>query len=391
MKRSPKAMVVAGVMSGTSADGVDVALVRISPRRAQLPTVKLLGHREFPYPSKVRSVLLRFMEGQAMSAAAISQLNWTLGAFYAECVASTCTSLSQQIALIGVHGQTVYHQSTARPYLGRATRATWQLGEAAVLRERLGVPVVSDFRPADLAAGGQGAPLVPVLDHCLFRSPTASRLLLNLGGIANLSLIPALAKPDQVIAFDTGPANMVCDALMMSEFGKAFDRDGKIAAGGRVLDAVVTRILKQPYFRQSPPKSCGREQFGEAFAQRFALMCRQSGGNAADTLASATDLTVASVALAIDRFCSPRLSPGPIEVVASGGGTRNIFLMKTLAERLRIRGIPLLTTDDLGVTSQSKEAVAFALLAWLTWHGLPGNLPSATGATHPVILGKVSP
>ena len=391
MNRSPKAMVVAGVMSGTSADGVDVALVRISPRRAQLPTVKLLGHREFPYPSKVRSVLLRFMEGQAMSAAAISQLNWTLGGFYAECVASTCTSLSQQIALIGVHGQTVYHQSTARPYLGRATRATWQLGEAAVLRERLGVPVVSDFRPADLAAGGQGAPLVPVLDHCLFRSPTASRLLLNLGGIANLSLIPALAKPDQVIAFDTGPANMVCDALMMSEFGKAFDRDGKIAAGGRVLDAVVTRILKQPYFRQSPPKSCGREQFGEAFAQRFALMCRQSGGNAADTLASATDLTVASIALAIDRFCSPRLPPGPIEVVGSGGGTRNIFLMKTLAERLRVRGIPLLTTDDLGVTSQSKEAVAFALLAWLTWHGLPGNLPSATGATHPVILGKVSP
>ena len=233
-KNLTKAMVVAGVMSGTSADGVDIALVRISPG-AEVPRLKMLGHVGFKYPKEVRAALMRVMEGEATTAAEMSRLHWRLGEIYADCVEKASLQIGVRAGLVGMHGQTVYHQGLAARFLGGQVRATWQIGEAAVVAERLRVPVVSDFRPADLAAGGQGAPLVPMLDLCLFRSKTKNRVLLNLGGIANLTAIPAGAMLDGVMAFDTGPANMVIDGVMSARLGKSFDRDGRVGSRGKVI------------------------------------------------------------------------------------------------------------------------------------------------------------
>ena len=326
MKRAPKAMIVAGVMSGTSADGVDVALARVQPGRTGLPKIMPLGHRSFSYPRALRAALLAMMEGAPLTPAKISQLNWRLGAVYADCIAATQRALGMQAALVGLHGQTVHHQALASRAFGASVRATWQLGEAAVIRERLGIPVVSDFRPADLAADGQGAPLVPMLDYCMFQSKKVTRVLLNLGGIANITVIPANAELDQLTAFDTGPANMLIDALMMQLFSMPFDRGGRTAARGEVLAPVLHTAMRNPYFSKPAPKSCGREQFGAAFAQRFAAACARAGGTPNDAVRTATQLTIASVAEAVNRTL-PTPGTRAVEMLAAGGGSRNRTLM----------------------------------------------------------------
>jgi anhydro-N-acetylmuramic acid kinase len=386
-------MVVAGVMSGTSADGVDVAVVRVSPGSDGVPKIKILGHVASPYPKAVREAVLRLMDGGATNAAEMSRLNWRLGEVYADAVAKTVAKLGLKIALVGMHGQTIYHQAIAAKYAGSPVRATWQIGEAAVVAERMRIPVVSDFRPADLAAGGQAAPLVPMLDYCLFRSKTRNRVLLNLGGIANMTAIPAAAGLDDVIAFDSGPANMVIDALMQHEFGKPFDRGGRVAARGSELPRVVAEAMSWGYFGLGAPKSCGREQFGAEFVERFRGLCGDVSG--ADLIATATALTWRSIYEAYARICWPHLGlRAPLargtDLVAAGGGARNAFLMARLRDAFTPLGVKVIATDEMGVPSQAKEAVAFALLAWLRWHGLPGNVPSATGAARPVALGKVS-
>ena len=412
-------MIVAGVMSGTSADGVDVALVRVSAGKEGVPKLKVLGHEGFRYPKTVRDAVLRVMEGGSTNAAEMSRLSWRLGQVYAECVKKACDSVNvtlpvqkdtahhnapvgrvimghparNKLQLVGMHGQTVYHQGTAERYAGAPVRCTWQIGEPAVVRERLGVPVVSDFRPADLAAGGQGAPLVPMLDYCMFRHATKNRVLLNLGGIANVTAIPAGSGLEGLMAFDTGPANMVIDALMQAEFGKAFDRAGKVAARGKVIRGVAAEVLRDPYFAMSPPKSCGREEFGAAFVRRFREMC--ASAEAADLVATATELTAASILDAYGRFCWSHLGThAPLaratEVVAAGGGTKNATLMARLGKGFKALGVKVMTVEDFGLQSEAKEAVAFALLAWLTFHGLSGNVPSATGAGGARLLGKVS-
>ncbi len=253
-----KSMVVAGVMSGTSADGVDVAVCRISPARTKggMPVVKLLGHLGVEYPKGVRAAVLNAMDAQAISVAELGRLNWRLGEVYADAVEGAQVRVGVKVGLVGCHGQTVYHQGAEDKYLGRALRATWQMGEASVISERLRVPVVSDFRPADLAAGGQGAPLVPMLDYCMFRSAKVSRVLQNLGGIGNLTAIPAGADIDGLMAFDTGPGNMVIDACMRRLYKREFDRDGMVARSGNVLPNVVEKILQEVYFSALPPKSC---------------------------------------------------------------------------------------------------------------------------------------
>jgi anhydro-N-acetylmuramic acid kinase len=375
---TPKTMTVAGVMSGTSADGVDVALVRVSPSASGVPKLKLLGHSEFPYPRKVREAVLRAASGE-MKVAELSRLNWKLGEVYSQCVERTASEFGVKPALVGMHGQTIYHE---------APIATWQIGEAAVVAERLGVPVVSDFRPADMAAGGQGAPLVPMLDSCLYRSKTRNRVLLNLGGIANMTAIPAGAGLEDVIAFDSGPANMVVDQLMQREFGKAFDRGGKVAARGKPNDEAVKAAMEWGYFALAAPKSCGREQFGAAFVDRFAEAC---GGSGTDKVASAVALTVRSIYEAYARICWPHLGvKAPLatgtDLIVAGGGVRNDFLMRKLREAFEGLGVKVTIAEQ----AQAKEAVAFALLAWLSWHGIAGNVPSATGAKRAVVLGKVS-
>lgn len=397
-ERAVKSMVVAGVMSGTSADGIDVAVCRISPARVNggAPRVKLLGHFGAAYSKGLRAAVLEAMDAQAIPVAELSRLNWRLGEVYADAVTKAQEMFGVKVGLVGCHGQTVYHQGAEEKYLGKKLRATWQMGESAVIAERLRVPVVSDFRPADLAADGQGAPLVPMLDYCVFGSAKVSRVLQNLGGIGNLTAIPAEAGVDGVMAFDTGPGNMVIDACMKRSYEREFDRGGAVARTGRVLQDVVAKVLEDGYFSSPPPKSCGREQFGDGFASRFISMCRKASGRNSrdeDVIATATALTAASVVHAYRRFVWAHVGQAaplsPVEFVIAGGGAKNAALMGMLRDGLEPLGVKVRLIEELGVPAQAKEAVAFALLAWLSWFGLPGNIPSATGARRAVVLGKI--
>lgn len=382
-------MTVAGIMSGTSVDGVDVALVRIAPAAGK-PKITLLAHHAVPYPAALRKAVLAAMDASQISTAELARLNWRLGIAYAEAVRGAVKANPAKLDLIGCHGQTIYHQATAAPYAGRQIACTWQIGEPALLASELGVPVVSNFRPADMAAGGQGAPLVPLLDFVLFAHPKRARVLQNIGGIGNLTAILPAAQPDQLLAFDTGPGNMVIDALMVKLFGKRYDRDGRVAAQGRVIESVVQTSLRDPYFRKQPPKSAGREQFGAAFAAAFLRACHKAGGNADDAVATATAFTAESITLAFSRFVQPFVAKSPVDFILSGGGARNRTLVNMLRQRLEPRGCKVASSDAAGIPSQAKEAVAFALLAWQTWHRLPGNIPAATGASRPAILGEIS-
>jgi anhydro-N-acetylmuramic acid kinase len=382
-----KSMLVAGIMSGTSADGIDVALCRILPARPQV-RIELIRHRAFPYPAALRKAVLAAMDARNTSAAELARLNWRLGEAYAE--AAQSTAQGHVVDLVGCHGQTIYHQGVAKPYAGRNFACTWQLGEPAIIAAAVHAPVVSNFRPADMVAGGQGAPLVPLLDATLFAHPRRARILQNLGGIANLTFVPPGGVLDQVLAFDTGPANMVIDALAQRLFSKPYDRNGLLASQGTPDEAMLGTLLRDPYYRSQPPKSAGREQYGVAFVDRFLALAKRRRVSPHNILATATALTSRSIALAYRMFVAPRIGSTSADYIAAGGGTRNVTLMRMLAADLSPFGCRIQTTDDHGIPSEAKEAVAFALLAWRTWHHLPGNVPAATGAAHPAILGSVT-
>lgn len=390
---APKAMIVAGVMSGTSADGVDVAICRVSPADSAA-RVKVLGHYAIKYPARLRKAILAAMDAKSTSTAELARLNWRLGEVYAEAVDAAMRETGVKPELIACHGQTIYHQGAPTNFLGSSVRCTWQTGEAAVIAESMQVPVVSDFRPADMAAGGQAAPLVPMFDFCVFRHAKKSRVLLNLGGIANVTVLPAGCRAEDVLAFDTGPANMVIDACVERLLGRKFDRNGATAARGRVLEDVLAKLLRSRYFSAPPPKSCGREEYGELFVTRFIAACKRESTRNEDVIATATGLTARSIADAYRQFCSAqfeRLSPNTkVELIAAGGGVRNATLMRMLTEQLELLGVRVRSVEETGLDAGAKEAAAFALLGWLTWHGLPGNLPSATGARHRAVLGKVT-
>jgi anhydro-N-acetylmuramic acid kinase len=386
-------MIVAGVMSGTSADGINVALVRISrPKRSNAPsTIQLLGHAEYSYSTKIRTAVLGAMNAAQASVADLSRLNFLLGELYADSILATEKQFGAKANLVGCHGQTIYHQGDAETFLGRKVAATWQIGEGAIVAARVGAPVVSDFRPADLAANGKGAPLVPFLDHLLFHDPAVGRIVQNIGGIANLSLLPAGASARDVIAFDTGPGNMVIDAVVERLFGRPYDRGGRIAASGEVMEPVVEIILKRSFFRRSPPKTAGREEFGREFVSDFLRLC--ASAHKADIVATATALTARSIALAVSQ-CLARIgaaaTPRLHEMILSGGGAKNTTLVSMLSRELLARGVKLRFSDDFGVPSDAKEAMAFAVLAHETWHRRPSNVPSATGAQRAAVLGKIS-
>ncbi|HXE90407.1 MAG TPA: anhydro-N-acetylmuramic acid kinase [Terriglobales bacterium] len=404
-------MIVAGVMSGTSADGIDVALVRLTGRGWKT-RFSLVKHARYPYPQAVRGAVLAAMNARAAAVADLAQLNFLLGELYAEAVLKTARRAGlQRVELVGCHGQTLYHQGVPRPFLGHDIAATWQTGEGAVIAARVGAPVVSDFRPADMAAGGQGAPLVPFLDYLVYRDQRVGRIVQNLGGIANLTAIPAGAAPEHVVAFDTGPGSMVIDGVMQRLYGRAYDHRGGVAARGRVREDALQTVLARRFFRQRPPKTAGREQFGREFVSDFLRLCR--GAKKDDIVATATALTARSVAQALRRFVltaetrrpggssqfsvlnSQRQTPIPHrgafrELVASGGGTKNRTLMQMLAQELEPLGLRLRRSDEFGVPAEAKEAIAFAVLAYQTCMSQPGNLPAATGARQAAVLGKVS-
>jgi anhydro-N-acetylmuramic acid kinase len=371
-------------MSGTSADGVDVTLVRLTGRRFRT-RFELISHRAFPYPSAVREAVLAAMNARSIAVSELARLNFLLAEIYAGCVRQTVAQAGVPCELVGCHGQTIYHQGKPAKYLGRNIACTWQIGDGSVLATRLGIPVVSDFRPADMAAGGLGAPLVPFLDFLVFRHPRRGRIVQNIGGIGNLTAIPAAARAEQVRAFDTGPGNMVIDAVCEKLFGKAFDDEGKLAAKGHVLGEVLAARMKDPFFRRKGPRTAGREEFGREYVREFLKQCGQADKH--DILATATALTARSIGMVVRRLSKQE---GYHDLFVSGGGTRNLTLMEMIRKEVEELGIEVSTTDAVGVPSASKEAIAFAVLAYQTWHREAGNVPGATGAERGVILGKVS-
>jgi anhydro-N-acetylmuramic acid kinase len=384
-----KTMTVAGIMSGTSADGIDVAVVRITSGKLR-PKLTLLAHEGFAFPARLRQSVLAAMNATSISTAELARLNWRLGIAYTEAVQATLARHKLTLDLIGCHGQTIYHQAKPQTFSGRKFGCTWQTGEAAVIAEALGVPVVSNFRPADMAAGGQGAPLVSLLDYVMFADAKRGRVLQNIGGIANLTAIPAGATVDCTVAFDTGPGNMVIDALAQELFGKSFDRNGAIAARGKVLKVVLDLELRNPYYRLKPPRTAGREQFGRAYTANFWKKCRAASGKPEDAIATATALTAETIAQSYAKFVKPRMKAGAVDYIVSGGGAHNATLMAMLASRLEPMGCSLAGSELFGLPAAAKEAAAFALLAWETWHRLPGNVPAATGARRASVLGQVT-
>jgi anhydro-N-acetylmuramic acid kinase len=387
----PKApSLVLGLMSGTSADGIDVALAQISGAPPKL-NAKLLNHTAIPFPSNVRKEILRVAEQQAISAGDLSQLNFRLGELFARAALQACRRFGvapKRIALIGSHGQTIFHQGQVVRYLGHPTASTLQIGEPAVIAARTGITTVGDFRPADIALGGQGAPLVPYVDYLLYRHAKLGRVSLNLGGIANVTVVPANAKPSQVFAFDTGPANMLVDALVahFTRGRQRFDKNAQLAAQGRAIPGLLNDLLRDPYLKLAPPKSTGRETYGRAYFAKLLALGRTHRAKPNDLIRAATLFTALSVVDALHRFVLPRTRIH--QLIVSGGGARNPLILAQLSAALGSR-IEVLPSSQFGIPIDAKEAYAFALLAYETFHRRPGNLPSATGAHSSAVLGKI--
>jgi anhydro-N-acetylmuramic acid kinase len=383
-------MLVLGIMSGTSADGIDVALAKISGAPPRLKS-KLLAHTAFPLPVAVRTEILRVAEQASVTAGDLGQLNFRLGQVFADAARDACRKFRvdiKKIALIGSHGQTVFHQGRPSKYLGHSTAATLQIGEASIIAAQTAVTTVADFRPADIAAGGQGAPLVAFADYLLYRHETLGRVSLNLGGIANVTVIPAHAKPHQVLAFDTGPANMLIDALVrhFTKGHERFDKNAGLAAQGRGIPRLLDELLRDPYLKLSPPKSTGREYYGAAYLKKILALGRGYRAKPNDLIRAATIFTSLSIVDALHRFVLPKHKIQ--QLVVSGGGAKNPLILAQLAAALP--AIEILPSSQFGVPEDAKEAYAFALLAYETFHQRASNIPSATGARRSAILGKIS-
>jgi anhydro-N-acetylmuramic acid kinase len=380
---------IIGLMSGTSADGVDVAVVDVQGHGLST-RFRMKAHEAVPYSRNVRRLILSFLNARGISVAEISQLNFLLGNLFAEAVLRCCRRHNislRSVDLIGSHGQTVYHQALRSPFGGRPIASTLQLGEAAVIAERTGITTISDFRVRDVAAGGTGAPLVPFVDYLILRSRTKSRVALNIGGIANVTIIPRRGRLAQLLAFDTGPGNMMMDAavLIRSQEKLSFDRDGALATQGRVISSLLRQLLKHPFYRKHPPKAAGREQFGIEYTEKILQGVRSAGVE--DLLATFAELTVRTIVSSLDRYA--RTCVPLDELIVSGGGARNFFLMSRL--QCLLPGSRVMTSSEVGIDLDAKEALAFAILANETWQHHPANVPSVTGARRPVILGKITP
>ncbi len=391
-----------GLMSGTSVDGIDVALVRIAPSiRENAAHARLENFITVPFPAAVRAEVLRIAEGLQVSPGEISQLNFRLGRIFADAALRACRKFGvhpRRLSVIGSHGQTIFHQGRPSPFLGQPIASTLQIGEPSVIAAITGVTTVGDFRPADMAVGGQGAPLVPWIDYLLYRDARRGRAVLNIGGIANVTIIPKGASPRSVIAFDTGPGNMVIDALVrqFTSGRRSYDAEAEMASRGKLLPALLDALLAEPYFRQAPPKSAGREQYGRAYVEKILAWGRRRRARPEDLVRTATMLTALSIAAALNRWVLPltrkahfsRPTKSPIsQLLVSGGGARNPLILAQLSAALG--AIEVVPTESLGLPGDAKEAFIFALLADETIHGRPANLPSATGAMRPAILGKI--
>ncbi|AFY64577.1 protein of unknown function UPF0075 [Geitlerinema sp. PCC 7407] len=371
-------MRVIGLISGTSVDGIDAALVEISGTQADLQATLVAGHT-FSYPAALREQILAVCADGPLSMAALAELDDAIALQFAE----AAIALQQDhgpAALIGSHGQTVFHRPATADRLGYSL----QLGRGAAIAHRTGLPTITNFRAADIAAGGQGAPLVPAVDAILLRHPTRYRCVQNLGGIGNVTYLPPQTCDEAVRGWDTGPANALLDLAVQhfSQGAQRYDQGGAWAAQGQPCEPLVQRWLQQPFFQEEPPKSTGRELFGPAYLAQCLEDAAAYQLTPADTLATLTELTAASVAQEYQR-----LAVSPEEILLCGGGSRNCYLRDRLQARLPSARV--LTTDDAGLSADFKEAIAFAVLAYWRHHHLPGNLPSVTGAQQSVPLGEI--
>jgi len=378
-------MRVVGLMSGTSADGVDAAVVEIGGRK-----VRLLAFDTFAYPAALHRQILCLCRPESARLDDICHYNFVLGEVFADAVVKLCSRSGialGSIDLIGSHGQTIYHQPRAKHYGRRMIRSTLQIGEPSVIAQRTGITTVADFRPRDMAASGEGAPLVAFADYVLFKHKRLTRAVQNIGGIANVTFLPGGCKQDDFVAFDTGPGNMVIDGIIRLVSGgrKRYDAGGELAARGTVDKKLLGELLRHPFFRRRPPKSTGREEFGADFSERIYSRAGKEGLADADIVATVTALTARTIAQAYRRF----LPAMPDELILCGGGSHNRTLVEMLHAELP--DVKMLSTDDFSISVDAREAVSFAILAWATIKGMTNNIPAATGAERPVILGKIVP
>jgi Predicted molecular chaperone distantly related to HSP70-fold metalloproteases len=396
---------VVGIMSGTSLDGVDATLVRIlTAQDASVSSVSLLSHYYLPYSDEFRAKVAALCSPSSARIDDLTYVHFGLSEWYARavllCIEQSGINASEVDAL-SMHGQTVWHAPIARPFPGPEgtipVKGTLQLGSGAVLRERTGIPVISDLRSRDMAAGGEGAPLAPYIDAILFGSKDEGRIVQNIGGIGNATVVPALrdgaagatAALGEIVAFDTGPGNMVIDGLVAAgtEGRLRYDPEGSIAAKGRVEPELLAELMKDPFFSRRPPKSTGREVYGSAFVSAFMERARSRGLSFEDEVATATAFTAESIVVAYRDFIFPRCPIG--RVLVAGGGALNLSLLSMLRERLPA-GVSIGTTTSYGVPDQAREAMAFALLGHESLMGRPSNLPAVTGARSPVVLGCIT-
>ena len=372
-------------MSGTSADGIDAVVVEITDNGRQT-AVREIAFATYPFPRKYKKILLQNSDPETARLDDLTRLNVLIGELFADAaekIAKTAGKRLSEIDLIGSHGQTVQHLPVAKKIFGKKIRATLQLGDPSVIAKRTGIVTVGNFRMGDIAVGGTGAPLVPLFDFLMLTSKTKNRLVLNIGGIANFTVLPRNCSIDKVFAFDTGPGNMAIDEFVYRFYGKKFDTNGIIAYSGKILPSLLHRLQKHPYLTIKPPKSTGRELFGKEFVKH--LLHYSRGIHSRDIITTVTEFTALSIFESYFRFVLPKISVD--EILVSGGGTRNHYLMEAL--RRYFGGIEIKTTDDLQISSDAKEAICFALLANETISGNPGNVPGSTGAQKQTALGAI--
>lgn len=387
MEKSHTEKHVVGLMSGTSLDGIDAALVSISEEAGAIQ-VKPLHFTTLAFSEEIREKILKLCDPKQARIEDISSMNMLLGELFADAAIKVVTEAKKtmdDIDLISSHGQTIFHQPEKVEIAEYSVSSTLQIGDIAVIAERTGVKTIGDFRTRDMAAGGQGAPLVPYADDLLFRKNEFGRVLVNIGGIANITVLPPGTSGDSVLAFDTGPGNMMIDAFASwaTNGQQTYDKNGSIAACGQVNEEWLQQLLAHDYYKLTPPKSTGRELFGIEYARK---LWEETNLPEADKLATITELTARTLASDISRFIE---SCQIKEVFVSGGGWHNSTLINGLKRNLP-DSITIESTDALGISGDAKEAVVFALLGYQCWQKRPNNLPSATGANKPVIMGKIA-
>ncbi len=384
----PDPALAIGLMSGTSGDGMDAAVVEISGHGLSTK-VKLKAFITLPYDDAVRGRLLKLAGGETGGTREICAMHFLLGRLSADACLKACEAANvnpEDISFVGSHGHTLYHAPAYSDYLGLKVRGTLQMGEPSLISEALGCMVVSDFRVRDMAAGGQGAPLVPYTEYLLYRMVDRTVALQNIGGIGNITVLPKGGSLKDTYAFDTGPGNMVMDELAsrITNGTQRYDEDGRLARSGSVSRELLHYMLEDSYLKVQPPKSTGREVYGKAYVDVLVQKGQALGLSLADILATATRFTAETIRVGIESFCIP----APQRLIVGGGGSMNPVLMHHIADCLP--GMEVMRNEDLGLDSNAKEAIAFAILANETLHMHCSNVPAATGAGHPAILGKIS-